>query len=172
MRLIPLLFLLLPAIPAQALDIRNAKAGLICFNSSPEAKSAGWVCHETQDVHVTGQGRCVYDGQPRQCTWTGFEFDYVAETERTVLNCVSENSRPITHGNPREIIAENTRSNTFELPLEGRQGHFFNPMYYVLSLRAPDDRVLIDTLTCSHEGAVVFRNTFKVHFPTLSEGMP
>jgi hypothetical protein len=172
MRFILILCLLLLATPVQAaVDIKNMKAGL-CMDPSPDAKADGWVCHETADIQVTDQGRCVYDGKTRHCTWVGIAFDYVADTGRTVLQCVSESSRPTSHGNPRGVVAENTRSNAFELPLEGRQGHFFNPMYYLFAVRAMDDSVLVDTMTCSHEGKVVFRNTFNVHFPTAPEGAP
>lgn len=172
MRFILIFSLFLLALPSQAVDITKVKAGLVCMNPAADGKPEGWVCHETRDILVTDQGRCTYNGASRHCSWYGFSFDYRADTDRTVLHCVAENSRPTSPGNPRGIIAENVTSSTFDIPLEGKQGHFFNPMYYVFAVREPDDAVVVDTMTCSHEGVVVFRNTFNLHLPMAPERTP
>src|SRR5687768_5008900 len=129
-------FLLAPillgiSLPCAAIEVANVRSGLVCNDASRSTAGGGWVCHETQDILVTDQGRCTYDGKQRPCTWIGFEFDYAHAGEGTKLQCVSESSAPTRTGNPQAELAVEVTSQPFELELAGASGHFFNPMYWV-----------------------------------------
>ncbi|GGA83215.1 hypothetical protein GCM10011521_21930 [Arenimonas soli] len=169
MRLACLLLLLAAAQPCTAFEISNFKAGLACTNTTLNDQS-GWVCHETREIFVTDQGRCVYNGERRLCTWTGFEFDYRSDQDGVTLQCGTTLSKPATFGNPGEVLEEDTTSHAFELELSGKHGHFFNPMYYVFSLREPGTPPMVDTMTCRFDGEVVFTYTFNVHSPIAKPG--
>jgi hypothetical protein len=149
--------------PTHAVEVLNFKSGLACMGS-PTSKDDGWVCHETQDVLVTDQGRCVYDGETLPCTWIGFEFDYEGAGTGTRLQCTEETSEPTSSGNPDKELATHASSQQFELPLEGASGHYFNPMYWIFATRPGADDITV-SYTCQGNGAVLFQAKFNVHFP-------
>jgi len=68
---IPLIFGLLAANPASATEVSDFRSGLVC-----DPGEHGWICLRTEDIHLTGQGKCVYAKQEMPCTWYGFSFHY------------------------------------------------------------------------------------------------
>jgi hypothetical protein len=157
-----LLLLALPA-PTRAVEISNLRWGLACRGSA-KGQGDGWICHQAQDVFVTDQGRCVYDGETLPCTWIGFEFDYAGAGDGAKLQCTDATSEPTTSGNPGKELAKNVSSEQFELALDGAGGHYFNPMYWIFETR-PAGRDIVETYTCRSGGAVVFEAKFNLHFP-------
>ncbi|MCW8856535.1 MAG: hypothetical protein OQJ95_04175 [Kangiella sp.] len=113
----------------ESVEITNFKAGLACT----DGETFGWICHETNDIYITGQGKCVYNKQEKPCTWHGFSFDYTGVTEDTEISCNIETSVPSNLGNPKEEISKNQINSEFILEVPIGDGHFFNPQYSVLS---------------------------------------
>ncbi len=148
-----------------ALEIDNFKSGLVCSDANPTHGADGWVCHQTQDILVTDQGRCVYDGVARRCTWFGFEFDYTASERGTKLQCVVETSQPMSPGNPSKVLARNVTTQSHEIELEGTSGNFANPMYYVFAVRPPATSKVVETFTCKSANVVVFEARYNLLFP-------
>ncbi len=169
MRAIVLLVVLATS-PAWAIEISNFKSGLACTNTrlSKDAK-AGWICQPTEDILVTDQGDCVYDGQSKFCTWMGFEFDYKGATEGTKLQCASTMSEPVDSGNPRALVGKDLRSEEFEIPLAAGSGHFFNPQYYIFNVRtkASKDASINQHTVCRTEGSKAFEYKFNIKFPLV-----
>lgn len=81
--------------PAAALEISDFRAGLACTNTSVRDDTSGWICHVTEDIFVTDQGRCRYNGKDELCTWVGFEFDYRGAKPWDQLECTLEHSQPV-----------------------------------------------------------------------------
>ncbi len=165
MRLFLALVMIFTSFPSVAIEISNFKSGLACTKTELTKDSGGWICQQTHDIFVTDQGSCVYNGVTKPCTWIGFEFDYKLAEKATKLQCISETSEPTAPGNPNGVIAKNVKSQPYELELSGESGHFFNPMYYIFSLRLPSNSVLVDTYTCKADGKVLFQAKFNLHFP-------
>ena len=143
-----------------ATEIDNFAFGLVCTDDSTFA----WVCFETRDVHVTGQGRCVYDNNLYPCTWFGFEFDYSGAEPGDTIEGTSTSNRPINTGNPNETIAENTSTTEFQLTLDLIEGHFYNGQYSVLTVNAPP---LEEEITCSLKGEQLLKFSYRVLYPPL-----
>src|SRR5260221_8716177 len=108
-------------------EITNFRAGEVC---SDGIKLLG-VCRVTEDIYVTGQSVCVFNGERRPCTWYGFSFDYVNAKPGTEIICKFSSSLNIANGNPQEIISERTRKGDYQIVLDKEKGHFFNPQYFL-----------------------------------------
>jgi hypothetical protein len=174
-RHLPMLILLAAAVPADAVEISNHRAGLACMNSQlPGRSEAGWICQPTSEILVTDHGICVYNGEKKRCTWLGFEFDYSGASEGETLHCVSESSLPVDSGNPKGIVAEDITSESYEIPLQAGSGHVFNPQYFIFTARrlGADDAILEQRTRCGAGGETLFEHTFKVVFPLVPEPGP
>lgn len=139
-----------------ATEVSDFKFGLVC----DPGKAHAWICHETEDIQVTGQGRCVYDGKQFPCTWYGFSFNYTNNIPGTELECEYTSTLPRDMGNPEGVVARNVATGKYSLTLEHVEGRVYNPQYTILGVRAPDDDVLDSTTTkCSIAGkkVAVFR---------------
>lgn len=156
--------------PADAVEISNFRAGLACTHSSPAQSGRGWICHVTEDIPVTDQGRCVFNGEEQPCTWYGFEFDYRDARAGDALQCVFSQSEPGTVGNPEGILAESATGQAFDLVLEETAGHVFNPQYHTFVARPPGSAPLTIRGACSFEAKPVFEYTFHLRFPELPPG--
>ena len=168
MRLLVVVILLLSAsAPSQALEISNFKSGLACTNTSIRDDTAGWICHVTEDILVTDQGGCRYNGKDQLCTWIGFEFDYRGAKPGDQLECTVEQSQPTAFGNPKEELDPGATSQEFVVPLEKAEGHFYNPQYFTFTTRPPETALLLNTGRCSFEGTTVFHYTYRLRFPSL-----
>lgn len=165
MRLAISLLLIFVSLPAAALEVTNVKFGLVCSFAEPQQGVEGWVCHQTDDIFLTDQSRCVYDRTTMPCTWFGFEFDYTAQQERVKLQCLTETSHPKSSGNPSGVLAGDVTSSSFSLELERQKGHFFNPMYYIFAVRPRDETKVIEKITCKAGDTVIFQKKFNLHFP-------
>ena len=152
--------------PAKALEVTNFRSGLACTNTSVRGDKAGWICHVTEDIFVTDQGKCRFSGEDRLCTWMGFEFDYVEAEPGDKLDCTVTQSRPTTFGNPVRKLDSDATSQTFALSLDETEGHFYNPQYITFAVRSADEAVLQSDGRCSFQGKEVFRYTHRLHFPT------
>lgn len=148
---------------AAATEVTDFKAGLVCDSGGENS----WICLQTEDIQLTGQGRCVYNGDEEACTWYGFSFRYSKNKPGTELECEYERNIPASMGNPKEIVAENVSKGTYSLMLEEKEGTFFNPQYSVLALRqpgAPNDSI---ATRCSIDGKEVARFRFNIIRPEI-----
>ena len=159
---------LLPlACSASDLEISNFRSGLACTNSTQVEGRNGWICHPTELILVTDQGSCVFNKEKRLCTWYGFEFDYRSVEKGTKLHCTSTMSEPGNSGNPRGLVKKDSASDTYELELPEKEGHFYNPQYIAFNLQAAaDDDFLIDT-TCKNQDSIVFAYKLRLRFPLI-----
>lgn len=170
MRLLLILFTLAISLPSQAaVEISNFRSGLACTETRLSHNSDGWICQPTEDVLVTDQGVCIFNGAKKPCTWIGFEFDYKGASNNTTLHCTSETSAPVSSGNPNELIAADAKSQSYELALKPGAGHFFNPQYFVYHISRKGNEALIDTGRCMVENRVIFEYKFNIRFPTAAE---
>ena len=169
MRLLIALLLVLVSWPSSAIDISNFKSGLACTHTKLTDEGSGWICQPTEDVLVTDQGSCVFNGVTKPCTWIGFEFDYKNAKKDTKLQCVVESSEPTDHGNPGELISNDATSQNYELPLDGESGHFFNPQYFIFNVRSKSNALLVNKGSCKEDGIIVFEFKFNMHFPIVGE---
>ena len=160
-----IVFLLSTCAPAQALEISNFRAGIACTNTSTRDDTTGWICHVTEDILVTDQGQCHYNGQDKLCTWVGFEFDYHGARPGDQLDCSIEQSEPTALGNPKEELDSAAMSQEFSLPFEKIEGHFYNPQYFTFTTRPPGATLLLNTGRCSFKGKTVFEYTYRLRFP-------
>ena len=157
--------LLLPNHPSPALEISNFRSGLACTHTRRADDSVGWICQPTQDVLVTDQGSCVFNGVTKHCTWIGFEFDYKSANKHTKLQCVEDDSQPSDLGNPGELLEKHASTQRFALQLDGESGHFFNPQYFVFTTRPKNGALLIVKGSCAVDGIVAFEYQFNLRFP-------
>jgi hypothetical protein len=145
-----------------AAEIINFKSGLICS----DGKELIGVCHNTEDVYVTGQSMCVWNGESKPCTWYGFSFDYKKAKPGTEILCKFKLSKNIADGNPNEIRSKSTNSGEYKIKLEKESGHFFNPQYFLFTGYSNlSDSVITSETVCSIEGKQVFSYKIKAHFP-------
>ena len=158
-----ILFLVMFCLPLQssALEIERFESGLACT----DGYSFGWICHDTEEIHVTGQGRCVWDGETLPCTWYGFEFDYSGNHDDITIECNFSASEAGSSGNPAGVIEDESDSGSYSFKLEGEQGTFFNPQYMLLSTRPAEKALLRTDTTCKAGDTVLFEFGFNIHFP-------
>ena len=155
--------------PADALEISNFRSGLACTNTSIRDDNPGWICHVTEDIFVTDQGTCRYNGEDMACTWAGFEFDYRGAKPGDKLECSIEQSQPTALGNPKEELSKEATTQDFVLPLEKIEGHFYNPQYFSFAARPLGKDFLLNKGHCSFAGKILFEYTYRVRFPTLPD---
>lgn len=149
-----------------AVDVTNVKSGLICPYSIDNEGGYEYdprVCFETEEINITGQGQCVFNGERKLCSWYGFEFEYNNKTENPVpLNCHFSSNRQKTFGNPKEILDDDASS--YEIMLEPGINHFSNPQYTVFQY-SPMEKKSININTCEIDGHEVFTARFNVIIP-------
>lgn len=148
---------LLTATPATATQVADVKAGLVC-----DPGKNGWICIQTEDIHLTGQGRCVFNKQEMPCTWYGFSFQYWDNKPGTQLVCNYKTALPWTMGNPTQVIEEQTTEGTYSLPLEGTHGRFYNPQYRIYGLRDRGTPIDVISTRCSIDGREVVNFRFNI----------
>jgi len=170
MRLLLFLLALVISLPSHAaVEITNFKSGLACTKAKQTETGTGWICQPTEEVLVTDQGVCVFNGSETPCTWIGFEFDYKGAQKGTKLHCVSQTSEPVDRGNPELLIAKDADSQSYELELAPGSGHFFNPQYFGFTTRPKGSEFLVNTGNCKSDGRIVFAYKFKIRFATVTE---
>ncbi|WP_375205150.1 hypothetical protein [Hyphococcus sp.] len=155
---------------AEAIEIKNFKSGLACPDaSSDSATNPKHICLEVTTVHITGQGRCSYDGIKRPCTWFGFEFDYSGATANDVLSCVVATNEAVNYGTPDSADARALKSYEYELPLEDKNGHIFNPQYAILQYLSENTAIMDEKTVCSVDDQQVIQFEFRFVYPVLIE---
>lgn len=144
--------------------IKNFTRGLICGANEAQRR----VCFDTEEIQITGEGRCIFNGRPAACTWYGISFDYVLPKDGVKLECIWQSSHPANVGNPKALLQEGVTSGTFELDLKNNEGHYFLPQYLALlehpTYQAPG-QILRVTQSCSYQGTKLFEFSFNRHLP-------
>jgi hypothetical protein len=146
------------------LEIENFKSGLVCPDRTGDV-GKGWICFETEDVAVTGQGRCTYNGEEAPCTWYGFQFDYRNAGSGERISCVTTSSEPIYYGDPDNADEAAVTTKEWAFELEPGSGRYYNPQY---SLSAPqrDQTLVSDETVCSANDGIIFRYKIRTTYPT------
>jgi hypothetical protein len=135
------------------LQINNLRTGLVC---PPVEPRDGSICVETTQIPVTGEGRCVYDGQEHRCTWHGFEFEYANARPSDEISCVVTSNHDVNIGNPTGVEQEGVSRYDYPLRLQGRAGRYFHPQYTVFD---PDTApaIVTENTICSLGDRELFR---------------
>lgn len=156
-------FLLLLSLSSQSLafEITNFTSGLACT----DGHSFGWICHDTEVIHLTGQGRCNWDGEEYPCTWYGFEFEYSGNKVGDAIDCQYSTSQSADAGNPQEVISEESNEGTFTLQLKDESGRFYNPQYSLFAVQSEQGAIQRTETTCYKDGDVLFEFRFQIHYP-------
>ena len=146
----------------EATEIENFESGLVC-----DAKGEKWLCHNTVDIYITGQGSCVYNKKDYPCTWYGFSFSYKNNKPGTKLECKYSQTHLGNSGNPNEEISKNTDSGSYEIVLDKSEGYFFNPQYTILTIAEKSNQTESIVTNCSINGELVANFSFILHIPTI-----
>jgi len=168
----PILLTLLSATACSAapdesnVEVTNVKSGLMClynFDEKGQYKYDARVCFKTEDIPITGQGRCVFNGENKLCTWYGFEFDYNNKTDAAIpLTCHFTSTSKDVIGNPEGIKEDDFSS--YDIMLEPGIHHFSNPQY-TLFRYAPLEESSVNVNKCEVEGREVFKTRFNMILP-------
>ena len=147
-------------------SITDLKVGLVC--GSPESRR---ICFQTDDIQVTGEGRCVFNHQPTACTWYGESFDYELPEDQVELNCNWSSNIASNVGTPTGLDKPAAKEGTYKLVLKGRSGHFFQPQFTGFVEGDPTETEEMRQ-SCQYNGASVFDVVFRLHFPEPDPGKP
>jgi len=150
--------------PLSATEIYDFKSGLVC----PANDNKKWICHETQDVFITGQGRCKYNEKPFHCTWYGFSFRYRNNTPGAKLVCEVSQSDLANYGNPKEVTSINSNSTKYEIPLDNESGYFMNPQYSIFKAHKPEFSLVSESTVCSINNKHAAEFSFNFHYPKVN----
>lgn len=155
-----LTFAITSAHAGEPVTITNFVAGAVC-GSGKDAR----VCFDSQDVQITNEGRCVFNGKNIRCTWYGYSFDYTLAPgkDSAELDCVAQSSEPDEVGNPTAILAKSATRVPYKITLRGAKGHFFNPQY--TAAISTDGTVSHYKQSCSYEGKELFQAELRLHYP-------
>lgn len=148
---------------ASAVEIENFKFGVVCTDD----RTFAWVCFETDEIQISGQGRCIYDGEELPCTWYGYQFDYSGAESGAILQCEISINAPTTLGNPAGVVSVDATSFAFEIELNEGEGHIYEGQYSIFSVNAAPRE---DVTVCTHQGKEVFRYRARYVYPTLEAG--
>lgn len=155
-----LLFLISPLV--HSAEISDFKFGLACT----DGKTFGWICYDAEEIHVTGQGQCVFDGEEKPCTWYGYSFRYSGFSEETKFKCKFSTSIESNYGNPWEVVAENSRGEEYELDVGMGEGYFFNPQFSVFRVvDKADVEPKYKRTTCTLDGEQVAEFEYRIIYP-------
>jgi hypothetical protein len=161
MRNLFILVLLFFSKTTMALEISNFESGLACT----DGKSFGWICHVTEEINITGQGQCIWSGENKPCTWYGFQFSFKDYKIGADINCEYRLSEPTNEGNFEGVRSENAQSGTFSFQLKEEEGHYYNPQYFLLSIKEKDSAEIRVTTICKYEGEIIFSYEINANFP-------
>lgn len=166
--LIVIIQFILPAHVA-AIEVQNVRSGLVCpdpDNTKFESQFESRICFETEKILITGQGDCIYDGEPQHCTWYGYEFDYTNATSEDLVSCVITSSEGQNIGNPHEVTVPDARHYEYSYSLNPGNGHYFHPEYAVFSYSDDLGFSIEEELACSANGTELFRIKREFVYPS------
>ena len=142
-------------------DIANFKSGLVCT----DGENFGWISHEEQKIHITGQSKCTYNKKSMPCTWYGYQFDYENFPKDSKLDCKISSSEVVSFGNPKEELDSETVVASYEIELPELSGHFFNPQYSGLSNLRAELYSTYHHTECFYKGRRVFEFNREYVYP-------
>src|SRR5882757_3271296 len=68
-----------------------------------------WTVYENgTEFTYRANGKCVVVGVLKDCMWIGYEFDFRTSNEKTVLECVTQFSKPTDMVKPHKAEARGT----------------------------------------------------------------
>ena len=147
-------------------DVTDVKSGLVChykIGNKGEHVYDPHVCFETEDILITGQGLCTFDGERKPCTWHGFEFDFNNRTNApVVLTCYFSANYEAVLGNPKGI--EEDPASGHDILLKPGIGHISNPQYTLFRHKGLQSTP-VNINRCEIEGRVVFESRFNLILP-------
>lgn len=155
-------------VSAQNIEITNFKSGLICpqkFAFMKIGTKEGSVCFETEDIYMTGQGLCEVNGEPRQCDWYGYEFNYSGAKNEQEITCVWTSSKNSQHVGPEGYRGKLNNTETFTFKLPSNSGRFYNPQYSVFRFSDGSSKIVTHNTVCSDRDRELFRFKFNTIFP-------
>lgn len=145
-----------------AIEVADFKFGMVCPSTG---SAAAWICHETEDVLITGQGQCVYNKKRAPCTWYGFSFKYSGAKKSDVFKCTYTTTAPVTSVNPRAVVSEPQQSGKYEFTVSEGDGIFFNPQYSIFRIKGTVGETIKQQTECRVNGAKVFVFNFNFIYP-------
>lgn len=151
--------------PGRALEIANVRSGPACPKPGDTTRQVGRICFQAEDIHITGQGACVYDKDEVPCTWYGFEFDYSGAMEGDKITCAYTTSEPADVGDPDGVTNAASTSGEYELKLTPGASHIFNPQYSVFQYAIAQSPNVRDVTVCWFGERELFRINFTLIFP-------
>lgn len=154
--------------PAESIEISNFKSGLACT----DGETFAWICHEVEDIYVTGQGKCVVDHEQETCTWYGISFEYKNAVPGSKIECRNMQSdypeRPGTRG-----IRENAAFlEDFSLVIDRESDLIQYLAYFTWPQptrgRANFESDIVTTYTsCYLDNQLLFEYNFNFHIPLV-----
>lgn len=152
-----------PSAYASEFEVENFKSGLVCpFHPNMEG---GWVCFETETVHMTGRSECNYGGEYIPCSWYGFEFEYKNAPKDTQLQCQTVHDTPGNFGNPRGTLSESTRTFEYNIDIKAGDGRFYNPQYSGIYPQSMTGKVTRMDTRCRYNGREVLSYRMELIYP-------
>jgi len=156
---------LVPACPSfgqAAFVVKKFERGPLCRVGDAKFR----VCANAEEVQITGDSECTYDGKVERCTWYGFSFEYEPRVVETRLSCSWSSSEGARPGNPVGASANVVNEGQYELVLRPGTTRFINPQYAVLPRSAElVARSMKFDQRCTHRGQTVFEFSLNLHFP-------
>ena len=144
-----------------AFEISNFKSGLACT----DGVSFAWICHELEDIYVSGQSSCTFNKEKIPCTWHGFSFDYKDYDPSKKIHCQSTSSKQVKLGNPKEITDENSNIFAYEFELKEKSGFFINPQDVGLTQVNIENAIESSYTSCTYENRKIFEFSKQFHYP-------
>ncbi|MEL6827865.1 MAG: hypothetical protein AAFN91_16580 [Pseudomonadota bacterium] len=150
------------------LHIHNFKFGLACGETvdADLIVRPTHICHESENILITGQGQCLASGEWVPCTWYGFEFEYESSEPDPIVKCVARYNESTSFVDPDKVVDDDVSTTEYSIELPGTQGRFFNPQYSIFAYRSAAEPPIISTTICSHDGRVMFEFSGSRHYPT------
>ena len=147
--------------PIYANEILNFKFGLVCPDK--ENKSA-WICHETKEIKITGQGVFTLYKKRDPCAWYGVSFKYTKHNINEEIKCIGKSSIPFTLGNPEGKDKISSREHKYTLDLKGKDGSYVNSQYTMYNTKSLKNNIqkyssecfIGNKLACKYESSVIF----------------
>lgn len=147
---------------ANATKILDFKFGLVCPDK--ENKSA-WICHETKEIKITGQGVCTFNKKRGPCTWYGVSFNYTEHNINEKIKCIGKSPIPFTLGNPDGKDKASSREHKYSLELKGRNGAYINPQYTTYSTKNLKNHIQKYSTECFIGNKLAYKYEYSIIYP-------